>query len=104
MALRKLMGEKNITKTYFRDGDPTRDLHAGICNVKVLNASVYKKYMRAMVKVLNKYVTFRPHPKSLNVSTAPSNETMKEFGFLDINTRIVGAIVAIANETVETPS
>ena len=56
------------------------------------------------VKVLNKYVIFRSHPKSLDGSNVPSNEILKEFGFLDINTAIVGAIAIIKNKMVETSS
>lgn len=39
-TLKKLIGEKNVVKTYFKDGNPERDHHAGTCNLEVLNPTI----------------------------------------------------------------
>ena len=44
-ALKQLIGDKNVVKTYFKDGNPEGDQHAGACNLEVLNATVYKQYV-----------------------------------------------------------
>jgi hypothetical protein len=44
--LKRIMGDKNIVQSYFPRGDPACDLHAGICNLEVLNPSVYKQYVK----------------------------------------------------------
>ena len=98
-ALEQLIGDKNVVKTYFKDGNLECNQHAGTCNLEVLSATVYKQYVHTIVIVLNKYVTFCLHPRSLDGTSAPSEEVLKEFGFLDVNNAIVGAMVVIANQT-----
>jgi hypothetical protein len=41
-SLRQIIGTKNIVQTYFPRGDIARDLHAGVCNLEVINPTVYK--------------------------------------------------------------
>ena len=43
-------------------------------------------------------MTFRLHPRSLDGTNAPHEDVLKEFGFLDVNNAIVGAMTAIANQ------
>ena len=102
IALKQLIGDKNVVNTYFKDVDVEKNQHAGVCNLEVLNPTVYKQYVKTTTKFLNKYVTFRPHPRSLDGISAPHEDVLKEFGFLDVNNAIIGAITAIANQT--TPS
>ena len=47
-------------------------------------------------------MTFRPHPKSLDGISAHHEDVLKEFGFIDVNNAIVGAMITIANQA--TPS
>ena len=101
-ALKQLIGDKNVVNTYFKDGDVEKNQHARVCNLEVLNPIVYKQYVKTTAKILTKYVTFCPHQKSLDRTSAPHENVLKEFGFLDVNNTIVGAMTAIANQA--TPS
>ena len=101
-AFKQLIGDKNVVNTYFKDGDVEKNQHAGVCNLKVLNPTVYKQYVKSTEKILSKYVTFHPHPRNLDGTNVPHELVLKEFGFLDVNNAIVGAITTIANQT--TPS
>jgi hypothetical protein len=96
--LKGIMGDKNIVQTYFPRGDPARDLHAGICNLEVLNPSVYKQYVKKNLKLLHMYAKCTPHPRSLDGTSCPSEQTLKEFSFTDVNTAIVNAMAAISNQ------
>ena len=101
-AFKQLIGDKNMVNTYFKDGDVKKNKHAGVCNLEVFNPTVYKQYVKTTAKILSKYVTFRPHPRSLDGSSAPHEDILKEFGFIDVNNAIVEAMTAIANQA--TPS
>ena len=91
-----------MVNTYFKDGDVEKNQHAGVCNLEVFNPTIYKQYVKTTEKILSKYVTFYPHLRSLNGTNAPHEDVLKEFGFLDVNNTIVGAMTAIANQA--TPS
>ena len=97
-ALIQLIGDKNVVNTYFKDGDVEKNQHAGVSNLEVVNPTVYKQYDKTTTKILSKYVTFHPHPRSLDGTSAPHEDILKEFGFLDVNNAIVGAMTAIANQ------
>lgn len=43
-------------------------------------------------------MTFRPHPHNIDGASVPSEEILKGFGFLDVNSAIAGAMTAIANQ------
>ena len=101
-TIKQLIGDKNVVNTYFKDGDVEKNQHAGVCNLEVLNSIVYKQYVKTTTKILSKYVTFRPHPRSLDGTSAPHEDILKEFGFLDVNNVIIGAMTSIANQA--TPS
>ena len=97
-AFKQLIGDKNVVNTYFKDGDVEKNQHARVCSLEVLNPTVYKQYVKTTAKILNKYVTFRPHPRSLDGTSAPHEDILKEFGFLNVNNAIVGVMTAIVNQ------
>jgi hypothetical protein len=49
-------------------------MHAGIENVELLNAPIYKKNLKTTHKLQYKYIRFNPHPRSLDGSAAPSEK------------------------------
>ena len=94
--IKKHMGGKNIVNIFFRlEGRK----HVGSCNVQCLNAAVYKKFSKKNGKILDKYVEFSPHPKSLDGTNAPTNEELIRLGFQDVNTALANTVEAIENAT-----
>ena len=89
------MGINNIASIYF----PSRDeqLHGGTANVEVTTPTTYKQFVAKHVKMLNHYVKFTPHPRSLDGLAAPSEAQFKEFGFTDINNALVETVEALRN-------
>jgi hypothetical protein len=75
-------------------------MHAGIANIKSLNTSIYKKFVKKTHKLQGKYVKFNPHPRSLDGSAAPSKLSMKELGFYDVNTALARTVEALKDATV----
>jgi hypothetical protein len=73
-------------------------LHAGVCNLEVINPTVYKQYVRKNLKLLHMHAKCTPHPRSLDGTSCPPEQTLKEFGFIDVNTAIVNAMTAISNQ------
>jgi hypothetical protein len=96
-GLRTLIGDKNVVNIYFPRAES--EMHAGIANVELLNAPIYKKILKTMHKLQNKYVKFNPHPCSLDGSIAPSEETLKQMGFQDINAALANTVVVLENAT-----
>ena len=95
-GIKEHMGEKNVISIFFRlEGGK----HIGSCNVKCLNAAVYKKFSKKNGKILGKYVEFSPHPKNLDGTNAPSNEELIRLGFQDVNTALANTVEAIENAT-----
>jgi hypothetical protein len=74
-------------------------MHTGVANVELFNVHVYKKFTKKTHKLQNQYVHFNPHPRSLNGTTAPSKDTLREWGFLDVNTALASTVEAIENAT-----
>jgi hypothetical protein len=74
-------------------------MHTGVANVELLNASVYKIFVKKIHKLQSKYVRFNPHPRSIDGSAAPTEETLKELGFQDMNTALASTVEAIENAT-----
>jgi hypothetical protein len=93
--LRTLIGEKNIVNVYFPRIES--GMHTGVANVELLNTHVYKKFTKKSHKLQNQYVWFNPHPRSLDVSSAPSEDTLHEWGFLDVKTALASTVEAIEN-------
>ena len=54
--------------------------------------------MKTLVKILNKYVMFWPHSKSLDNTIVPPKEVLKKFKLLNVNIAIAGGMKAIANQ------
>jgi hypothetical protein len=98
--LKQIMGAKNIVKTFFPQGDPTKDLHVGVCNLEVLNPIVYKQYVRKNIKLLHMYAWCTPHPHILDGTNCLSEQILKEFGFTNVNIAIVNAMTAISNQPI----
>ena len=95
-GIKEHMGEKNVVNIFFRlEGGK----HVGSCNVQCLNAAVYKRFSKKNGKILGKYVEFSPHPKSLDGTTAPTNEELIRLGFQDVNTALANTVEAIENAT-----
>ena len=46
LNLKLMLGDKNVINTYFPWGDPISDKHARICNLEVLNPTIYKQYIK----------------------------------------------------------
>jgi hypothetical protein len=99
-GLQTLIGEKNVMSIYFPRAEV--GLYAGIANVEFLNAPIYKKFVGKTHKLQNKYIKFNPHPCSLNGSAAPSEESLKELGFCDVNIALASIVEALENATAAT--
>jgi hypothetical protein len=95
--LQILIGEKNIVNIYFPKAEA--EMHMGVANVELLNAHVYKKFVKKSHKIQHKYVRFNPHPRSLDGIAAPSDEALREWGFHDVNMALVNTDEAIENAT-----
>jgi hypothetical protein len=96
-SLRTLIGDKNVVSVYFPRAKA--GLHAGVANIELLNALVYKKFVKITHKIQSKYNKLNPHPRSLDGSTAPSAATLQELGFHDLNTTLANTVVAMENAT-----
>ena len=93
--IKAVMGPKNISSSFL---PKQRDnLHNGSVNIECLNPTVYRQFVNKTHKIHNSYVTFTPHPKSLEGTLPPSYEQQKQFGFCDINTALVNTLEAIQN-------
>jgi hypothetical protein len=93
--LRTLMGDKNIVSVYFPRAES--GMHAGIANIKLLNTPIYKKFVKKTHKLQGKYVKRNPHPRSLDGSAAPSEATLKDLRFHDVNTALECTVKALEN-------
>jgi hypothetical protein len=102
-AFKKMIGEKRVVCTFFPRGNNAKDQHDGICNSEVANSIIYKQYLRKTAKMLHMHVKFTVHPRSLDGTSPPSEASLKEFGFSEVNTAIASAISVITNsETTKT--
>jgi hypothetical protein len=91
--LRTLIGDKNIVSVYFPRAES--GMHAGIANIELLNAPIYKKFVKKTHKLQGMYVKLNPHPKSLDGSAAPSEATLKDLEFHNINTTLACIVEAL---------
>jgi hypothetical protein len=69
-----------------------------VCNLEVINPTVYKQYVKKNLKLLHMHARCTPHPRSLDGTNCPDEQTLKDFGFTDVNTAIVNAMTAISNQ------
>jgi hypothetical protein len=74
-------------------------MHAGIANIELLNASIYKKFVKKTHKFQGKYVKLNPHPRSLDGFAAPSKVALKDLGFHDVNTALACIVEVLENVT-----
>jgi hypothetical protein len=96
-GLRTLVRDKNVVNVYFPRTEV--GMHAGVANIELLNAPVYKRFAKTTHKMQNKYIKLNPHPRSLNGSAAPSAATLQELGFHDLNAALANTVVSIENAT-----
>jgi hypothetical protein len=96
-SLRTLIGDKNIVSVYFPRAEA--GLYARVANIELLNASVYKKFVKSTHKIQSKYIKLNPHPRSLDGSATPPAATLQELGFQDLNTALANTVVAMENAT-----
>ncbi len=94
-SLHAHFGTKNIVSVFYPRA--TTKIHHGVANVECLNSAVYKQHVNKSVRLLNKWVTFHPHPNSLNGSAKPDDATLKKLGFTDVNNALADTIEALKN-------
>jgi hypothetical protein len=95
LSIKEILGDKNIVNFYF---PKCRDnAHSGIVNVECQFPTTYKQHVKQTVKLHNKYVKFTPHPRSMDGANVPSEDTLRKFGFLDVNTALANTVQAIQN-------
>lgn len=93
--IKEIMGSKNVSSSFFPK--QREHLHNGSINIECLNPTSTTNLSTKHTKIHNSYVTFTPHPKSLEGTLPPSEEQKKQFGFCDINSALVNTIEAIQN-------
>jgi hypothetical protein len=95
LDIKEIMGDKIVVNFYF----PRRrdNVHNGTVNVECQFPTTYKQYVKQTVKLHNKYVKFTPHPCSMDSANVPSKDTLRKFGFLDVNTALANTVQAIQN-------
>ena len=59
--------------------------------------SSIQEILKKFEKILEKYVEFSPHPKSLDETNAPSNKELVRLGFTDVNTILANMVEALEN-------
>jgi hypothetical protein len=94
-SLHAHFGIKNIVSIFYPRA--TSKIHHGIANVEFFNSAVYKQHLNKSVRLLNKWVTFYPHPNSLDGSAKPNEVTLKKLGFTDVNNALADTIEALKN-------
>ena len=96
-SLRTLIGDKNVVSVYFPRAEA--GLHVGVANIELLNAPVYKKFVKITHKIHSKYIKLNPHLRSLDSSAAPSATTLQELRFQDVHAALANTVVAMENVT-----
>ena len=94
-SLHSHFGTKNIVSVFYPRA--TTKIHHGVANVECLNSAVYKQHVHKLIRLLNKWVTFHPHPNSLDGSAKPDDSTLKKLGFSDVNNALADTIEALKN-------
>ena len=90
-SIREHIDIELVTSVYF---PRARGIIKIIANIECVNAIIYKQHVKKSARILGKYVTFYPHPKSLDGSLKPKEDMLKKLGFLDVNTALVGTVIA----------
>lgn len=94
-SFREYFGTKNLTHIFFPRAKGS--IHCGIANLECLNPSVYKQHLRKSMRMHTKHISFIPHPRSLDGSSKPDEDTLRKLGFLDVNNAIASTLEAINN-------
>jgi hypothetical protein len=97
--IQELIGDKLIVDIYFNRAQG--EMHNGTANIEVLNPAVYKKFLKQTVKIGGKHVKLAAHPRNLDGLSPLDEATLREFGFLDVNTAIANAVLALEHTPVE---
>ena len=92
-SINAIVEEKNVISYYFLGR--VRKLHTRTTNLQCLNPIVYKEFLYKTREIYGKYVTFAPHPRSLEGSVPPTKEEQEQFGFNDISSALASTIEAI---------
>jgi hypothetical protein len=94
-SLHTHFGTKNILSVFYLRS--TSKIHHDIANVECLNSAVYKQHLRKSARLQNKWVTFHPHPNSLDRNARPDDAILKKLGFTDVNNALADTIEALKN-------
>ena len=92
-AIRRHIGTELVMAVYFPRAQGTT--HTGVANIECGSAIVYKNHARKTDRIIGKYVTFYPHPKSLDGALKPSEKTLKKFSFMDVNAALADTIEVV---------
>ena len=96
-GIRQKMGEKNVVSIwYYKQDEAGR--HGGNANVQCLNPIVYRQFVNKTLPIGGHYVEFKPHWKSLEGATPPSEDTLRKYGYLDTNTALVNTVETLNNQ------
>ena len=98
IALKTHFGTKNINVVYFPRARGTT--HSGVANIECPSPVVYMQYVKKTTKILGKYMTLQPHPKSMTGSLKPNKETLERYGSLDVNVALAGTVEVLQNALV----
>ena len=94
-VLKTHLGPKNVALIFYpRQKGST---HSGIANVECLNTAVYKQHLRKPARLHSKWVEFLPQPNSLDDIAKPDEDTLRKYGFMDINNAIANTVEALQN-------
>jgi hypothetical protein len=102
-SLKEKMGANNVVDIYYHASEEQK--HSGKANVECLNPIVYRQFLDKTLGsyvelyILESYVEFTPHPKSIEGTAPPTEEKLKKYGFYDNNTALVNTIEALDNRT-----
>ena len=93
LGIKEVLGDKNVVNFYF----PRRcdNAHSGTVNIECQFPTTYKQHVKQTIKLHNKYVKFTPHSRSMDGANTPSKDTLRKFGFLDVNTTLANTVQAI---------
>lgn len=92
-AIRSHIGTELVNALYFPRAQGST--HSGVANIECANAIVYKTHLRKSARILGKYVTLHPHPKSLDGSLKPNDKTLKKLGFMDVNAALANTVETV---------
>ena len=70
-------------------------MHNGTANIEVLNPTVYKKFVKQTIKIGGKHVKLAAHLRSFDGLSPPDKATLRDFGYLNMNTAIVNAVLTL---------